>query len=247
MEIRAHSLTRSFPAPSRFGLSLHRRLAVREVDLRVADGGVTALAGENGSGKTTTLRLLAGLLAPDAGEALLGGAPATRPEARRGLGYVAEGDNFPPGLPIRRILRYAATLAGHSRSDAEREARRAAETVGVEEWLGETAVRCSRGIRRRVSLAQALLGRPSALILDEPLTGLDPVARVRSVAAIREAAASGAAVIVSLHDAAAIEALADRLIVLRGGVVVAEGPVREFTGAANWLAVTLARPDPGRP
>ena len=233
MEIRARQLSGSYPAPGRFGLALRRRIVVREVSFEIAPGEVVALAGKNGSGKSTTLRLLAGLLRADRGDALLGELPAVRSEARRHLGYLAEEDEFPTGLKVRDILRYAAVLAGCRGPAARREAERTAVAVGLAEWLDLPAAGASRGVRRRVSLAQALLGNPRALVLDEPLTGLDPEARVRSLAAIRSAARSGAAVIVSLHEAAAIESLADRLIVLADGVVAAAGPVGDFVGKAG--------------
>ena len=214
-------------------------------------GEVVALCGRNGSGKSTTLRLLAGLLTPDAGEALLGGIPAARSEARRRLGYVAEEDEFPSGLRVREILRYAAVLAGHSGARARREAELAAEVAELEEWLDFPGMRCSRGVRRRVSLAQALVGEPLVLVLDEPFTGLDPEARIRSMAAVRRAAERGAAVILSLHGAAAIESLADRLIVLAAGTAAACGPLADFIGSGrgctvapggggDWLAAALS-------
>jgi len=258
LEIRARKLSGSYPAPGRFGLALRRRTVVREVTFAVAPGEVVALAGRNGSGKSTTLRLLAGLLPADRGEALLGDVPATRSEARRGLGYLAEEDEFPAGLGVREVLRYAAVLAGYRGPRARREAERAAETVGVAEWLAIPAARASRGVRRRVSLAQALLGEPRALVLDEPLTGLDPEARVRSLGAIRAAAREGAAVILSLHEAAAIESVADRLIVLRDGAVAAAGLVEDFVAKAGgdrsatgesrgWLAAALHGASPMAP
>ena len=217
----------------------------------VAPGEVVALCGRNGSGKSTTLRLLAGLLIPDAGEALLGGIPAARSDARRRLGYVAEEDEFPPGLRVGEILRYAAVLAGHSGARARREAGVAAEAAELEEWLDFPGMRCSRGVRRLVSLAQALVGQPLALVLDEPFTGLDPEARVRSIAAVRRAAGRGAAVILSLHEAAAIESLADRLIVLAAGTVASCGSPGNFIGnghgstaapggGGDWLLAALS-------
>ncbi len=264
MEIRARALTGSHPAPGRFGLPVARRPAVRKLDFAVSDGEVVALCGENASGKTTTLRLLAGLLTPDSGEALLDGRRAADAEARRRLGFAGEQDHFPPGLPVGVLLRYAGALAGLPRKDSRREAQRAAESLGIEAQLDAPAGRCSRGVRRRISLAQALLGRPAGLILDEPLTGLDPVARIRAIGAIHDAARSGAAVLLSLHDAAAVEALADRLILLVDGAVAGEGKPSGFREAAagrerqqpplptvgeiggpglagDWLAIALGR------
>ena len=258
MEIRARKLSGSYPAPGRFGLALRRRTVVRDVTFAVAPGEVVALAGKNGSGKSTTLRLLAGLLPADRGDALLGEAPAIRSQARRHLGYVAEEDEFPAGLNVRDILRYAAVLAGYSGRAARREVERTAAAVGLAEWLRLPAARASRGVRRRVSLAQALLGEPRALVLDEPLTGLDPEARARSLAAIRSAARDGAAVILSLHEAAAIESVAHRLIVLVDGVVAAAGPVEDFVASAGrdrsaagegrgWLVAALNGASPVAP
>lgn len=219
---------------------LRRRIALRNVSFEVAGGEVVALAGRNGSGKSTTLRLLAGLLPADSGEALLGGIPATRNEARRGLGYMGEEDQFPAGLKVRAILEYAARLAGYRGRQARREAERAAAAARLEQWLAFPGAHCSRGVRRRLSLAQALLGEPQALVLDEPLTGLDPEARRQSLAAIRRASERGAAVVVSLHAAAAIEALADRLVILADGAVAASGPLAEFSPEAK------ERPGSGR-
>lgn len=258
MEIRARELSGSYPAPGRFGLALGRRTVVREVSFTVAPGEVVALAGRNGAGKSTTLRLLAGLVRADRGDALLGAMPATRSEARRRLGYLAEEDEFPAGLKVREILRYAAVLAGYHGSEARRGAERAAAAVGLEDCLTRPATGLSRGVRRQVSLAQALLGGPRALVLDEPLTGLDPEARVRSLAAIRSAAQEGAAVILSLHEAAAIESLADRLIVLVDGAVASAGPVGDFVAKAGkdwsaagasggWLAAALNGASPPVP
>ena len=236
MEIRARSLTCSFPLPGRFGLALRRRRAVHEVSFRARAGEITALAGENGSGKSTTLRLLAGLLRPDSGEALLGGIPAARARARRGLGYSAEDDDFPPKLEVGSVLRLSAALAGFRGEARARACARVTSSLDLEKWLGVRAGRCSRGIRRRLSLALALLGDPTALLLDEPLSGLDPVARSRSIAAIRRAAAAGAAVVVSLHDPVAIQAMADRLVLRASGRVVRAGPISAFLPSGGEAA-----------
>lgn len=237
MDIRARALTRAFPARGGRGL-LVRRPAVRDLDLRVGPGEVGALVGENGAGKTTALRLLAGLLRPDSGEALLGGVPAVRSSARRGLGYADEEEAGPGTATVGEILEFAAILAGAGRRDSRGLAAAAAAELGLDGALGMAVRRCSRGTRRRLALARALVGCPAALLLDEPLTGLDPLARERAVAAIRSAADRGAAVLLSLHTAAAVEALADRVFVLRYGALAASGPMRRFLPAPG-------DPDPG--
>ncbi len=229
--IRARALCRSFPAPGRFGLPRGRRTVVEDVDLAVEAGEVLALVGRNQAGKSTLLRLLAGLLRPDAGAALLGGRPATEAAARRGLGYLGEGPPLPRGLlPMEAVL-LAARLAGAGR----REAARVAEEVGLPDRLRQSLARCSRGVRQRTGLAAALVARPRALILDEPFSGLDPVGRDVAAKAIRGASEGGTAVILSLHSQRGAEILADRIAVLRAGRLVRQGPVREFTGAGDWL------------
>lgn len=240
MDIRARALTRGFPARGGRGL-LVRRPAVRSLDLRVGPGQVGALVGENGAGKTTALRLLAGLLRPDSGEALLGGLPAVCARARRGLGYADDEETGPGSATVGETLEFAAILAGAGRRDSRGLAAAAAAELGLDREMRMPVRRCSRGIRRRLALARALVGCPAALLLDEPLTGLDPLARERAVAAIRRAAERGAAVLLSLHAASAVEALADSVFVLRDGALAASGPTRRFLRAS---AESGAAPDP---
>lgn len=242
MDIRARALTRAFPARGGRGLFV-RRHAVRGLDLRVGPGEVGALVGENGAGKTTALRLLAGLLRPDSGEALLGGVPAASPRARRGLGFADEEEAAPGAATVGEILEFAAVLSGAGRRDSRGLAATAAAALGLDRQLRMPVRRCSRGIRHRLALARALVGRPAALLLDEPLTGLDPLARERAVAGIRGAAERGAAVLLSLHAAASVEALADTVFVLRGGALAASGPKRRFLpGAADPGPAAAADP-----
>lgn len=247
MDIRARSLTKAFAAPGLRGL-FRRRPAVRGLEFAVAPGQVAALVGENGAGKTTALRLLAGLLEPDSGEALLGGLPAGEPRARRRLGYADEDESGFAGATVAEILRFGARLAGAGRREARRAADEAAERLGIARERDTPANRCSRGVRRRLALAAAFTGEPRALILDEPLTALDPLARETVVGVIRRAAEGGAAVLCSLHTAASVEAIADRVLVLRRGSLLREGPVAAFLadsapapGGArpDWLAAAL--------
>ncbi len=221
--IRARSVRRSFPSAGN---------VVEDVSFDVAAGETVALVGRNQAGKSTLLRLLAGLLRPDSGEALLGGLPATRPSARRGLGFLDEGAPLPGGLRPLEAVQLAARLGGG-------DAKAAAERVGVPVASRRPLSRCSRGIRQRAGLAAALAPASRALILDEPFSGLDPVAWDLAARAIRDAADAGAAVLLSLHSESAVTSLADRVAVLRRGRLVREGPARDFVGPPGWLLAAV--------
>jgi ABC-2 type transport system ATP-binding protein len=184
------------------------RPAVDDVTFRVDAGEVVGLLGPNGAGKTTTIRLLLGLLRPHAGEVRL-----TRP-----VGYL------PEVFPAYEALSVAGYLRFHCRMravppDAVDPAMTAA---GVGDLAGRPIVRLSKGQRQRVGLAQAVLGTPASLVLDEPTASLDPAQVVDARRLIRRSADDGAAVLVSTHLLAEAAAVCDRVVVLAAGRVLAE-------------------------
>jgi len=165
------------------------------VDLRVDAGHAVLLEGSTGSGKSTLLRLLAGLLRPDAGEALVGGMPAREARARRGLGYLPQRVRLPPGLTAGEWLRLGSRLAGAGSTAAE-----AAQRTGVHDLLDRTGRTLSEGQLHLLGLASALVGSPVALLLDEPAAGLDPerVEQLRRI--LDEERGRGTAVLVTSHQ-----------------------------------------------
>ncbi len=217
---------------------------------RVLDGldlaigtGVTGLLGPNGAGKTTLLRLLATVMSPDRGDLeLLGrdpGKEGDRVEIRRRLGYVPQETGVHDDFTAFEFVDYMAILKEMTDRDARHdEVRRVLDIVGMSDVRHKKLRRLSGGMRRRVVISQALLGRPDLLVLDEPTVGLDPEQRLR----FREMLSSvgpDATVVLSTHQTTDISALCQRVIVLDGGVPRFDGTPADLTGVADgrvWLS-----------
>lgn len=216
------------------GKSYRHNRVIDGLDLELGPG-VTGLLGPNGAGKTTLLRILATVMAPDCGELRLQGRdPASeddRVEIRRRLGYVPQEVGYPEGFTAFEFVDYLAILKEMTdRSDRHAEVRRVLDIVGLSEVRHRKLRKLSGGMKRRTVIAQALLGRPDLLILDEPTVGLDPEQRLR----FREMLSSvpaGATVVLSTHQTTDISALCQRV------VVIDEGHVR-FDGTPAALAST---------
>ncbi|MFD3530510.1 CocE/NonD family hydrolase [Streptomyces sp. NPDC058664] len=216
------------------------RYSVRDLSFRVEQGQVLGLLGPNGAGKTTTLRMLMGLITPDEGEIRVFG-QAIRPGAPvlSRVGSFVEGAGFLPHLSGRENLDLYWKATGRPAEDAHvDEALRIADLGGALERAVRTY---SQGMRQRLALAQAMLGLPDLLILDEPTNGLDPpqIREMREV--MIRYAAGGRTVIVSSHLLAEVEQSCTHLVVMDRGQLVQAGPVAEITGSGDTLLVTLAR------
>jgi ABC-2 type transport system ATP-binding protein len=221
------------------------RYAVRDLSFRVEKGQVLGLLGPNGAGKTTTLRMLMGLIKPDAGEIRVFG-HAIRPGAPvlSRVGAFVEGAGFLPHLSGRENLELYWQATGRPPEDAHLD--EALEIAGLGDALARAVRTYSQGMRQRLAIAQAMLGLPDLLILDEPTNGLDPpqIREMRKVM-IRYAAA-GRTVIVSSHLLAEVEQSCTHLVVMDRGRLIQAGPVDEIVGSGDTLLVGLAAdvPDP---
>ncbi|MGW1798090.1 CocE/NonD family hydrolase [Streptomyces sp. NPDC001984] len=217
------------------------RYAVRELSFRVEKGQVLGLLGPNGAGKTTTLRMLMGLIKPDGGEIRVFG-HAIRPGAPvlSRVGAFVEGAGFLPHLSGRENLELYWQATGRPPEDAHLE--EALEIAGLGDALARAVRTYSQGMRQRLAIAQAMLGLPDLLILDEPTNGLDPpqIREMRKVM-IRYAAA-GRTVIVSSHLLAEVEQSCTHLVVMDRGRLVQAGPVAEIIGSGDTLLVGTATP-----
>lgn len=200
-------------------------LGVNRVSLSVPPG-ITGLVGPNGSGKTTLMNLLAGLLRPSRGRVLVRGISPDQPERLfRILGYCTQYDAFPRGFTGYQFLYGFLRVRGCSADEAHERAWSALGKVKLTESAPRKIAGYSKGMRQRIKLAQAICHDPEVLVLDEPLNGLDPMARAEVIALFQEVAAAGAHVIVSSHILHEVDMISDQVVLLSGGYVVAEGDI----------------------
>jgi ABC-2 type transport system ATP-binding protein len=203
-------------------------LGVSEVSWTVR-GGIVGLLGPNGAGKSTLMKMIVGLLRPTRGRAaVFGEDPVGSPEARRRIGYCPEHENLYDELTALEWVTCMAQLSGMPAAAARAGAERALVEMGLKDALRRRVRGFSKGMRQRTKLAQCLVHDPDLLVLDEPLTGVDPIARVEIVERIRQAASRGKTVIVSSHVLYEIESLTEEIIVIYRGQVLAEGNIYEI-------------------
>lgn len=221
--IRVEGLTKSYGS----------RSVLTGVTFDAAPHAVTGFLGPNGSGKSTSLRVIVGLAEADRGSAtVLGRRFRDLPDPRR-VGILLDSGAFHPGRTARETLRLSARLMSIRAQRAEE----CLEVVGLSEAAGKRVGQFSLGMRQRLGLAHALLGDPEVLILDEPANGLDPQG-VRWLRTLLSGLADrGGTVLLSSHALSEVERIADRVVVLRGGEVVASGAVAEVTGG-TWCRVS---------
>src|SRR6266487_2278361 len=209
---------------------IRRRLrpALQGLDLEVRRGEVFGYLGPNGSGKTTTLKLLMGLLRPDSGEVQVLGRPWHDPAWRYRVGYLPEHPYLYDYLTPREYLDYVGRLFGLPAPDRAERGRALLERVGLTHVATVPMRRFSKGMLQRAGVAQALVNEPELLILDEPMSGLDPVGRrlVRNL--ILDQRAAGKTVLFSTHILPDAETLCDRVAVLRGGRLLDVGPLSQI-------------------
>lgn len=218
--------------------------AVAALDLRVAPGQILALLGPNGAGKTTSMRMIAGFLRPTTGRAMVCGHDVVRQpiEARRALGYLPEGAPSYDELSVAEFLNFAARVRGLTGIPGARRIDEMIERLQLQPVLAQTIETLSKGYRRRVCLAQALLHDPPALILDEPTDGLDPNQQ-REVHVLIRRMARDRAIIVSTHALDEVRAVCNRVAILARGRLRVEGTPAELETRSRYhRAVSFRAP-----
>ncbi len=225
--------------------------ALRDVSLRVRGGEVVALLGHNGAGKTTLMKVALGLLRPSRGTGEVLGRPLGDLAARRGIGFQPEQPYLYPFLTVRETLVFLGQLSGLRGVDLGRRIEALTADCRLERVLAVQVRQLSRGWLQRVAFAAALLGDPQLLLLDEPLGGLDPEARISLKERIARLRTEGRAVLINSHILPDVEELADRVALLRHGQLVACGPLGELLqsdagGFEIEVAGSLQPPDAQR-
>jgi ABC-2 type transport system ATP-binding protein len=217
------------------------RPAVESLDLRVHAGEFYALLGPNGAGKTTTLRMLVGLLRPDAGSISVLGidALAAPISAKQVMAWISDEPMIYEKLTPLEYLEFVAGLWGIEANLAETRAHALLEWLGLKNHLHERCEGFSKGMRQKVALAGALVHDPRVIILDEPLTGLDAASARQVKSVLRERVSAGGTVIMTTHILEVAERMADRIGVIAGGRLIAEGKLEELRALAGQSSTSL--------
>jgi len=200
-------------------------LGVNRVSL-VIEPGITSLVGPNGSGKTTLMNLMTGLIKPTRGRIQMLGLSPDHPEVFfRQIGYCSQFDSFPRALTGFQFIQSYLRVHGYSKKDSQDMAWKSLHRVDLLEAAHLKIGAYSKGMRQRVRLAQSITHEPAVMILDEPLNGLDPMARAETIRLFRQLASEGLHLIISSHILHEVDMMSDRVILLNNGYVVAEGEI----------------------
>src|SRR5580698_7993532 len=203
-------------------------LGVNRVSLSIPPG-ITTLVGPNGSGKTTIMNLMTGLIQPSSGTiSVLGLTPIHATEFFTAVGYCAQFDFFPRGITGWQFLLDSLMLYGMSEATAIQLADESLQRVQLDKTAARRKIDgYSKGMRQKIRLAQAIAHRPRVLVLDEPLNGLDPLARSESMALFEELGRQGIHLIISSHILDEVDRISDRVVLITGGYLIAEGNIRQ--------------------
>ncbi len=215
--LRVDSISRSFGD----------RTVLRDVSFTVTAGRMTGFVGANGAGKTTTMRIILGVLAADAGEVTWDDRPLDR-AARRRFGYMPEERGLYPKMSVSEQIVYLGRLHGLSKADAVTRTAALLDRLGLGDRTGEKLEKLSLGNQQRAQIAAALVHDPEVLVLDEPFSGLDPLAVDVVVGVLRERTAAGVPVLFSSHQLDLVERLCDDLVIIADGGIRAAGSRREL-------------------
>jgi ABC-2 type transport system ATP-binding protein len=201
-------------------------LGVNRVSLAI-EPGITSLVGPNGAGKTTLMNLMTGLLRPTKGSIRVLGADASDPEVfYRTLGYCSQFDSFPKGVTGFQLISGMLSVCGFDSNEIKERTWAVIAKVGMKEAANRRIAGYSKGMRQRIKLALAIAHDPKVLVLDEPLNGLDPMARAEVIELFRQLSEAGLHVVISSHILHEVDLISDRIVMMSNGYVVAEGDIQ---------------------
>src|SRR5689334_19796274 len=205
-----------------------KKIAVKDLSLKVHPGEVFGFLGPNGAGKTTTMNVLLGFVPPTSGDAFLFGVNVREPIARQRIGYLPELTYYYKFLSAEEILRFYAKIFGIPRAEADRRIEHLIKLVELEPARKRPLKTYSKGMQQRVGLAQALINNPDLLILDEPTSGLDPLGRMKVREIIQRLKEDGKTVFFSSHELGEVETVCDRVAIVNQGELKVEGRVADL-------------------
>jgi ABC-2 type transport system ATP-binding protein len=220
-------------------------IGVNQVTLELRPG-ITGLVGANGAGKSTLMRLATGHLKPDLGRVSVRGLDSWSADAKLHVGYCPDVDAFYEDMSGRQFVEAMARLCGYRRTEARRRTGEVLERVGMSDRADRRLRGYSKGMRQRIKLAQALIHDPELLVLDEPLSGIDPIGRQESVTLFRELAEQGKCLLVSSHELEELEKLTDHVAIMARGRIAAVGTVAQIRDLLDDHPLSV-RIDSGQP
>jgi ABC-2 type transport system ATP-binding protein len=237
LAIEARGLSKTY----RLGFRARKVKALADLDLAVAPGSIYGFVGPNGAGKSTTIKILVGLVRPSAGVATLFGRPITDPAARLAVGYLPENPSFHDFMRPLEVMRYLGRLSGLGGADLDRRSEALLEKVWLAGARDLTVRKFSKGMVQRLGLAQALVHDPPLLVLDEPMSGLDPIGRKEVRDLVLELARQGKTIFFSTHILSDVETICDRVGMLLAGRLVREGTLSSLLdGSVRSVEVRCA-------
>ena len=228
-----------------FKIGFRRKVveAVQGVSLAVQPGEVFGFLGPNGAGKTTSIKMIMGLIRPTSGQATIFGRPITDPTVRQRVGFLPEQPYFYDYLKPRELLRFMGGLQGLSGAALNKQVDELIEMVGLDHARERTLRKFSKGMLQRAGIAQAFLGDPDLVILDEPLSGLDPIGRKEMKDVLTRAKARGKTLFFSSHILSDIEMICDRVAIIDKGRIVRHGVTRDLVAEGASEVEILAHTD----
>jgi ABC-2 type transport system ATP-binding protein len=236
--LRADDLAKTF----RLGFLRKRIEAVKQASFDVRRGEIFGYLGPNGSGKTTTLKMLMGLVFPSRGRAEVLGRPVPNRQAKRRLGYLPESPYFYDYLTPEEFLDLVGSLCDVKRAERRARADRLIERVGLSSARGRPLRKFSKGMLQRIGIAQALMGEPELVVLDEPMTGLDPIGRKEIRDLMLDLKREGRTVLYSTHILPDVEMTCDRVAMIFAGRIRSVGPLSELLTARLLSTEVCLRP-----
>jgi ABC-2 type transport system ATP-binding protein len=233
--ISIQGISKDFRIPG----SKRRLRAVDNLNLEIDQASIFGLLGPNGSGKSTTIKMALGLIRPSEGRCEILGKSSLEPSARMGIGYLPEAPYFQRFLTGRELLRYFGKLSGLPNSNLQDRVDMLLAKVGLDDAGDRRVGGYSKGMLQRIGLAQAMIGDPEILILDEPTAGVDPIGAADIASIIRELRDEGRTVLLCSHLLSQVETICDRAAIMVKGKLALEGSVDSLTSTSEWSSTCI--------